>query len=895
MRQKQQSLADLFGSTRFKNPPPPPNLPPPPPEPLPAFIPDPPPMMAPVISERKRLTSEETIVSQLDKFSASVYFSYSNMPGKFFLRKEVFYPREKFNHPYVLNLLCEQIMRDTYSDSCIRISREERRKMKDLLAGFHIGTSIRAVQDDTVKKRIIMAARDNWTNYFSRLFPVTGGNSGDTEALGVSHRGIRLLRVARASGINPKHLKVLRSYSYAEVLSVEQRGPHVMEFLLKSEQLELHSPRTPQIVAMVRFFITELLKDSAHVVALKSYVTDDKSLLSFQKGDIIKLLPMEETQAGWKFGSIGGRCGLFPAKLTQPAAPPDYHCTQIERRDELRKSLRVKPPSDPPQKQSTRSSPPDTPVMGEHRHEGSPPVSDGDGQEFFLMEFATKYFREAATGLGWKGLAAEGRSCAEMVQHTKVPIQESLIFYSDNELNELAAQCFMSVMRFMGDQPLMKHQTEGDCLNSILQLGKEKEFLRDEIYCQVIKQTTQNPRKESCTLGWRLMNLVTGFFPCSSTLRPYIVRHLKDCAQDTAHPYQELSRTAEENLTRSLTYGGRRHVPSQVEIGAILAGRSSRRFPISLPGGEEFSCKMRSFSVALDVMKELCTEMGVVNPAEVMEFSIRAIRSKDEFVRPIQPDEYLFDFILDSDSIILSFRRIIWTTQLHFENDLYIAFHYQQVLADYLEGKLLLPVSGASGLQAMTDMAVFQHLALGLKTQPTQHELKEYLPQTERSKAKLQQLHSAVNRQLDGAQHLSPRDAKIRCLETIRNLPLFSCNIFQAQKVSHYECPSPCLVAVNDEDVLFLNPRTQEIAFKIPLTEVQSLRSKKEKLPQMEISYGHPTYPKTITIHLKQAKELCHTIATIMEELVRPQPGSTRSRSSTGTPSRHPSAMSSVS
>lgn len=37
-------------------------------------------------------------------------------------------------------------------------------------------------------------------------------DSGDAQLLGVSHRGVRFLKMVNASGINPKHLNLLRSY-----------------------------------------------------------------------------------------------------------------------------------------------------------------------------------------------------------------------------------------------------------------------------------------------------------------------------------------------------------------------------------------------------------------------------------------------------------------------------------------------------------------------------------------------------------------------------------------------------------------------------------------------------------------------------------------------------------
>ncbi|NXF99938.1 MY15B protein, partial [Sakesphorus luctuosus] len=292
----------------------------------------PPPLPSPLLPEdqgRQESTGRDSAVTiagdgdiktKLYKLTSSISFSYMDPAWKIFLRKEVFYPKENFSHPYSLNLLCEQIIRDTFSDSCFRISREEKRKMKDLLMEFQVGNDVQSIKEDGIKKRIVLAARDNWANYFSRLFPVHGEEGSDVQLLGVSHRAIRLLKVEKAAGYNPEHLKILRSYCFADVLSVELKGSSALEFSLKTEQLFLHSPKAPGIKAMVDLFMEELRQDTNYVVALRSYIVDDKSLLSFKRGDLIQLLPMQGVEPGWQFGSTGGRCGLFPTNLVQLAA-----------------------------------------------------------------------------------------------------------------------------------------------------------------------------------------------------------------------------------------------------------------------------------------------------------------------------------------------------------------------------------------------------------------------------------------------------------------------------------------------------------------------------------------------------------------------------------------------
>ncbi|XP_017166400.1 unconventional myosin-XV-like [Poecilia reticulata] len=267
--------------------------------------------------------------------------------------------------------------------------------------------------------------------------------------------------------------------------------------------------------------------------------------------------------------------------------------------------------------------------------------------------------------------------------------------------------------------------------------------------------------------------------------------------------------------------------------------------------------------------------MEIVEFTEVKEFSLIATRYQDGMVRPLHPEDYLFDFLLDDGSISLSFRRVLWEKPLSFRNELFVDFHYQQLLEEYLHGKIIIPhyAGGTSSVQQIAELTALQHLAQGLKSQLSLPELKEYLPLQDGLASKAEEIQLLCHDQLAAMQSLSPEDAKIRFIESLRTLPLFGSNTFLAKKVSQHGCPSPCLISVNQERVCFLHPKTQVLVFQIALAQVQAMRTirpkKAGKVPGVEIQYGNAVKPQKILVHLQQAKEFCHILALTVEMLIQ--------------------------
>ena len=60
----------------------------------------------------------------------------------------------------------------------------------------------------------------------------------------------------------------------------------------------------------------------------------------------------------------------------------------------------------------------------------------------------------------------------------------------------------------------------------IMSKGWQHAQLRDELYLQIIKQTTSNLNRASCLLGWQLMALCLSFFPPTQKLYPFLGEYI---------------------------------------------------------------------------------------------------------------------------------------------------------------------------------------------------------------------------------------------------------------------------------------------------------------------------------------------------------------------------------
>lgn len=134
----------------------------------------------------------------------------------------------------------------------------------------------------------------------------------------------------------------------------------------------------------------------------------------------------------------------------------------------------------------------------------------------------------------------------------------------NKEGNKLALQMHKDLLGYMGDKqmpfPAMLAQ-------DILRKGYEYKPIRDEIYLQIIKQLSGNPRAESVAKGWQMMCMCVGTFPPSYEFENYLLHYILEKRDRGRGAVVDYARYCLRTLEAILSNGdGSGFVPSVEEI-----------------------------------------------------------------------------------------------------------------------------------------------------------------------------------------------------------------------------------------------------------------------------------------------------------------------------------------
>uniref|UniRef100_A0A8C5GVU2 Myosin X n=1 Tax=Gouania willdenowi TaxID=441366 RepID=A0A8C5GVU2_GOUWI len=141
-------------------------------------------------------------------------------------------------------------------------------------------------------------------------------------------------------------------------------------------------------------------------------------------------------------------------------------------------------------------------------------------------------------------------------------------------------------------------------IQGVLQTGQELKPLRDELYCQLIKQTARPPLPSSPgnLCSWKILTCMScTFIPTRSILR-YLKFHLKRTRE--LFPGTEMDRYAAFAFDSLRKTRARENVPSQEEIRAIVA-RQEMSTTVHCHGGGSCKITINSHTTAGEVVEKL--------------------------------------------------------------------------------------------------------------------------------------------------------------------------------------------------------------------------------------------------------------------------------------------------
>ncbi|XP_071289063.1 unconventional myosin-VIIa isoform X2 [Agelaius tricolor] len=693
-----------------------------------------------------------------------------------------------------------------------------------------------------VKEEVVDFARFKWPLLFSRFyeaFKFSGPSLPKNDVIvAVNWTGVYFV---------DEQEQVLLELSFPEITAVSSsrggklQGQSFTLATIKGDEYTFTSNNAEDIRDLVVAFLEGLRKRSKYVVTLQDNpnpVGEESGFLSFLKGDLIVLdqdTGEQVMNSGWAngFNERTKQRGDFPTDsvyvLPTVTMPPLeivalVTMTPDQRQDVIRTSQMA--------------------------------VSDSEERvkPYTLEEFSYDYFRPPPKHTLSRVMITKSRGKDKLWCYTREPIKQPLLkkILGSEELSQEACMAFIAVLKYMGDYPSKRTRSVNELTDQIFEGALKAEPLKDEIYCQTLKQLTDNHIKYSEEKGWELLWLCTGLFPPSNILLPHVQRFLQ------SRKHHPLAADCIQRLQKALRNGSRKYPPHLVEVEAIQHKTTQIFHKVYFPDDTDEAFEVESSTKAKDFCQNISNRLLLKSSEGFSLF----VKISDKVIS-VPEGDFFFDFVRHltdwikkarpaKDGIVPSltyqvfFMKKLWTNTTPGKDSMADSiFHYYQELPKYLRGYHKCSREEVLQLAALIyrvkfedDKSYFPSIPKLLKELVPQDLIRQLSPDDwKRSIVAYYNKHAGKTRE----------EAKLAFLKIIFKWPTFGSAFFEVKQTTEPNYPEILLIAINKHGVSLIDPKTKDILITHPFTKISNWSS------------GNTYFHITIGNLVRGSKLLCET------------------------------------
>ncbi|KAM7410515.1 hypothetical protein PAMA_001788 [Pampus argenteus] len=413
----------------------------------------------------------------------------------------------------------------------------------------------------------------------------------------------------------------------------------------------------------------------------------------------------------------------------------------------------------------------------------------------------------------------------------------------------------------MGDYPTKQMQSPLELTDQIFSSATQNEALRDEIYCQIMKQMTNNNNRFSMEQGWQLLWLCCGLFPPSQSLLKHTKRFLESRRRET------LSSDCLQRLQSSLRMEPRKLPPHQVEIDAIQQNSTQIFHKIHFPNDTEEVFEVATSTRIRDLIQNISNKLELTSADGFSIF----VKMNDK-VLSLNDTDYFFDSlrqvtdwskkstrIKDGGPVnvpyTVFFMRKLWYNVIPGrDTEADLIFHFPQELPKYLRGYHVCTKEDMVNIATLLFKIKINNDKSQFVTIPKI--LKELVPADQLKAMSENEWKKSIVASYNKQAGMTVEEAMVAFLKVVYRWPTFGCAFFEVKQTSEPNFPDIVRISISKQGLTIIHPKTKDVLVNHPFNRIANWCS------------GSTYFHMTIGSLVKGTKFLCETSLSLKMESV---------------------------